>query len=281
MPGANDALGGLAYRPLAVFGHHLGALTGLELNLRGLPDPVLFTVSAHAAPQRMPRTARAPRTTEELLEYTRRLDQDGLGDLPDDPEWRETDLRPLRGDLILHDTDAYLEAAPEATPFVVVTGEQYMVAMESPPLWKKSSGPRPSRPSTCRHSLISRRHVVVTGRAAAAPPPSPWAAKSGTRSAQAARSAFLSAVRGTHQLGRDHGGGQLPRESHSHGVTAHRLLQDNGDGQLVAAPAVAEHHRDRFGDPRGRGMPQHFVFDRIHRHTSSADQGEFTRHGDS
>ncbi|GHC43904.1 thioesterase II family protein [Streptomyces cinnamoneus] len=123
-----DSLGGLAHRPLAVFGHSMGALTGFELlrelRRRGLPDPVLFAVSAHVAPQRMPRVARAPRTTDELLEYMRRLDRDGLGELLDDPEWREMVLRPLRGDLLLHDTYAYRELPPLGTPFVVLGGVQ-------------------------------------------------------------------------------------------------------------------------------------------------------------
>ncbi|MFB6888196.1 thioesterase II family protein [Kitasatospora sp. NPDC056327] len=126
-----DALGDLAYRPLAVFGHSMGALTGFELlrelRRRGLPDPVLFVASAHLAPQRMPAgdlpAAPAPRGTDELLAYMRRLDADGPGELLDDPEWREMVLRPLRGDLRLHDAYRYRELPPLATPFVVISGD--------------------------------------------------------------------------------------------------------------------------------------------------------------
>ncbi|CAM5399438.1 hypothetical protein SCALM49S_10033 [Streptomyces californicus] len=97
-----------AHRPLAVFGHSMGALTGYEL-LRELarrkrPAPLLLAVSAHRAPQEMPTAAGPPRSPRELLDYVRRLDDGGTAELLDDPEWRDLVLRPLGADLRLHDT---------------------------------------------------------------------------------------------------------------------------------------------------------------------------------
>ncbi|MFF8789315.1 thioesterase II family protein [Streptomyces sp. NPDC015125] len=127
-----DSLALLSHRPLAVFGHSMGALTGYELlrelKRRGQPAPMLFVASAHQAPQEMPVEVRTPRTTRELLDYVRRLNRDGTDALLDDPEWREMVLRPLDADLRLHDTyRSYADRAgqaPLATPFVVLAGEE-------------------------------------------------------------------------------------------------------------------------------------------------------------
>nr|CAG34049.1 putative type II thioesterase [Streptomyces ribosidificus] len=103
-----DSLAPLAHRPLAVFGHSMGALTGYELlrelAQRGWPAPLLFAASAHRAPQEMPSEVPPPRSAQELLDYVRRLDHSGTAELLDDLEWREMVLRPLGADLRLHDT---------------------------------------------------------------------------------------------------------------------------------------------------------------------------------
>lgn len=123
-----DSLGSLAHRPLALFGHSMGALVGYELlhelARRGLPAPVLLAVSAHRSPQEMPGTARPPRTTGELLDYVRRLDHDNMATLLDDPEWRDLLLAPLRADLFLHDSYTYRERPRTVTPFVLLTGAE-------------------------------------------------------------------------------------------------------------------------------------------------------------
>jgi surfactin synthase thioesterase subunit len=126
-----DAVAPLAHRPLAVFGHSMGALTGYELlrelERRGHPAPVLFAASAHQAPQELPAEAGPPRTTRELLDYVRQLDHDGTAALLDDPEWREMLLGPLRADLRLHDGyRSYADRAarsPLATHFLVLAGD--------------------------------------------------------------------------------------------------------------------------------------------------------------
>ncbi|QES47485.1 hypothetical protein DEJ50_06250 [Streptomyces venezuelae] len=127
-----DSLDGLADRPLAVFGHSMGALTGYELlrelQRRGRPAPVLFAASAHRAPQEMPAEVRPPRSTAELLDFVRGLDNAATAELLEDPEWREWVLRPLDADLRLHDAyRPYADRAgrqpPSATPFVVLAGE--------------------------------------------------------------------------------------------------------------------------------------------------------------
>ncbi|MFB6907257.1 thioesterase II family protein [Streptomyces bacillaris] len=149
-----DSLTPLAHRPLAVFGHSLGALTGYELlrelNRRGHPAPVLFAASAHQAPQEMPTRAGPPRTTGELLDYVRRLDRDGTAALLDDPEWREMVLRPLRADLRLHDVyRSYADRADRSMPathFVVLVGEDDpTVSARTHPGWAQLTTGRSTR----------------------------------------------------------------------------------------------------------------------------------------
>ncbi|MFJ8692609.1 thioesterase II family protein [Streptomyces roseolilacinus] len=118
-----DALGDLANRPMAVFGHSMGALTAYELVRellrRGGVPPVLLAVSAHLPPQRMPGTTRPPRTTAELLDYVRKLNDEDLDGLLEDQEWRELLLRPLGGDLALHDSYRHRPADRLPTPIAV------------------------------------------------------------------------------------------------------------------------------------------------------------------
>jgi surfactin synthase thioesterase subunit len=66
-----DALAPLVDRPLALFGHSMGALVCYELahvmRRQGLPDPVWLGVSAHSGPQQLPSgPARRPPTSEDL-----------------------------------------------------------------------------------------------------------------------------------------------------------------------------------------------------------------------
>ncbi|MFI6511948.1 thioesterase II family protein [Streptosporangium sp. NPDC050855] len=133
-----DSLTPLARRPLAVFGHSMGALTGYELlrelARRGRPTPLIFAASAHRAPQEMPTKSGPPRSTRELLDYVRRLDHSGTAELLNDPEWRDLVLQPLGADLRLHDTYR-LHAEPPgqpllSTPFVVLAGEDDLTVSE-------------------------------------------------------------------------------------------------------------------------------------------------------
>ncbi|BCY09065.1 thioesterase [Actinoplanes sp. L3-i22] len=98
----------LSDRPLAVFGHSLGALIGLELahGLRaaGLPEPRLLTVAACPAPQRAYARPRRPEPSEQELVAALR-EQGGVpARILADDRYRARLLGPLRADVALVET---------------------------------------------------------------------------------------------------------------------------------------------------------------------------------
>ncbi|CAL9430444.1 Thioesterase PikA5 [Actinosynnema sp. ALI-1.44] len=121
-----DALGDLAQEPLALFGHSLGALVAYdlarELDRRGAPDPLLLAVSGHVPPHRLDPDRARDRSDAELVEHVRELDDDPLDDVLADPEWRAMLLRPLRGDLALHDAHTHRPGPRLRVPVLALTG---------------------------------------------------------------------------------------------------------------------------------------------------------------
>jgi medium-chain acyl-[acyl-carrier-protein] hydrolase len=127
-----DVLTPLFDRPVAFFGHSMGALTGFELarelRRRGGPAPTRLIVSGRAAPHLPPR--RNPLHTLPDREFRDELKH--LGGTPaaviDNDELMAVFLPVLRADFTAHETYHLIEEPPLDCPMLAVTGASDMVA---------------------------------------------------------------------------------------------------------------------------------------------------------
>jgi surfactin synthase thioesterase subunit len=127
LPDLAEAVREMADRPLAFFGHSMGALVAYELARvlrdRGLPGPVHLLVSGHRPPQLPYETElRSHLPHDEMVQVLRELG--GLSEeLLDNPEFLELALPILRADLELLERYEWTEAPPLACPITAYGGE--------------------------------------------------------------------------------------------------------------------------------------------------------------
>jgi surfactin synthase thioesterase subunit len=126
-----DAAQALVDRPLAIFGHSMGALLGYEvaraLRRRACPPLSALVVSACRAPSVRAARPPVPRTDAELADV---LSSWG-GTPPEllaDPEFLSLALPPLRADLLLCDAYRYRPGAPLDAPLTALAAVADIVA---------------------------------------------------------------------------------------------------------------------------------------------------------
>ncbi|MFE4801135.1 thioesterase II family protein [Streptomyces sp. NPDC056708] len=121
-----EAVRHLDDRPLALFGHSMGAVLGYEIALRlqdvGLPAPVRFFASGRRAPSRDRDERLHLGTDAQLLAEVRRLGGPNV-ELLADPEMRELVMPAIRGDY--HAVENYRHAPGRklTCPVTVLTGD--------------------------------------------------------------------------------------------------------------------------------------------------------------
>jgi surfactin synthase thioesterase subunit len=128
-----DAVQGLQDRPLAIFGHSMGALLGFEvareLRHRASPPPCALIVSACQAPHIRGVRAPIPRGAPELIEFLR-----SWGGTPpqllQDHEFLGLALETLGTDLTLCDAYRYLSEPALDVPLTALAGAQDDTAPE-------------------------------------------------------------------------------------------------------------------------------------------------------
>jgi medium-chain acyl-[acyl-carrier-protein] hydrolase len=99
-------------RPLAIYGHSMGALVAFEvtreLRRRGHPLPVVLVISGRRAPQRPLRASHVLHDLPEQALVDRILDLGGIAPaLLTSPKWRDHYLPTIRADLCLSDIYTY------------------------------------------------------------------------------------------------------------------------------------------------------------------------------
>jgi pyochelin biosynthetic protein PchC len=123
---AADALAGYLDRPLALFGHSMGASVAYEvaLRLQRRPGAVLDTLLVSARlPPRHHLPAPLPQDDEALLADVRSLDPDGSAIL-DDPDMRDVLLPTIRADYRVADTYRPSGCAVVGVPVVAYVGDR-------------------------------------------------------------------------------------------------------------------------------------------------------------
>ncbi|MFI8288390.1 thioesterase II family protein [Streptomyces sp. NPDC085614] len=113
-------------RPLAFFGHSMGALLSFEVARRLERDGGTLT-ALFVSGRRAPRLTRPgevrPRSDDELVAAVRKLNEAELP-LLDEPAVRDFVLPPLRGDYRAVEAYRYAPGPPLACPVVMLTGDQ-------------------------------------------------------------------------------------------------------------------------------------------------------------
>jgi medium-chain acyl-[acyl-carrier-protein] hydrolase len=114
-------------RPLAIYGHSMGALVAFELTRelrrRGHRPPVALFVSGRRAPHKPLRRILLHRLSDiDLVEHLRNMGGTSIA-LLEKPKWRQRFLPTMRADLQLSDIYAYGAEPPLACPLHVFLGE--------------------------------------------------------------------------------------------------------------------------------------------------------------
>jgi len=177
-----EQLAALPRQPLAIFGHSLGALVGLELarlvaREQSAPLAHLF-VSARPWPgaAQVPRVQDAGADDEALLASMRRH----FGALPDSlshPDIRDVVMPALRADLGLLDRHRYQEATPLPCPLTVFAGrDDPCAAAASLDAWRnETAGDCSIHLLDAGHFYVeSHRHELAAEIARRLPDPARW-----------------------------------------------------------------------------------------------------------
>jgi surfactin synthase thioesterase subunit len=156
-------LGPLTDRPLAVFGHSMGASVAHEV-ARRLPGPAALLVSGRPAPHLLRPRADRPWTDAELVADVLRLDP-AAAEVLAEPELRELLLPQIRADYRLVDGYAAREYPPLQAPVVAYGGDADPRARpEEVAAWvTTTSGPFRSRMFPGGHFYLRDHAAALVG----------------------------------------------------------------------------------------------------------------------
>ncbi|MFD5514893.1 thioesterase II family protein [Streptomyces sp. NPDC127066] len=155
-------------RPLALFGHSMGAVLGYEIALRlqdaGLPAPVRFFASGRRAPS-SPRDERVdPGSDEEILTELLRLSGTPAALLAD-PEIRDIVMPPIRADYQAVMAHRYEPDRSLDCPVTVLTGDNDpRVSIDEAAAWEDhTTGPTELEVFPGGHFFLAEQSTRVTG----------------------------------------------------------------------------------------------------------------------
>ncbi|MFF4503030.1 thioesterase II family protein [Streptomyces sp. NPDC001401] len=156
-----------ADRPLAFFGHSMGALLSFEV-ARRLEHEGVMPAMLFVSGRRAPRLARHGdvhlRSDDELVAAVRKLNNDDLH-LLDEPEVRDLLLPPLRSDYQAVETYRYEPGPALRCPVVVLTGDQDpQVTCDEAQAWREhTTGAFELRSFPGGHFYLDTHATAVTG----------------------------------------------------------------------------------------------------------------------
>ncbi|MCQ4212410.1 alpha/beta fold hydrolase [Streptomyces longispororuber] len=163
-----EVIGDLDDRPLALFGHSMGAVLAYEVALRlqdaGLPDPVRLFVSGRRAPSRDRDERLHVSTDEELLAEVRRLGGSHAV-LLDDPDVREMIMPSIRSDYRAVERYRCTPGRQLTCPVTVLTGDSDpRVSIDEAAAWEEhTTGPTELQVFPGGHFFLSDQNTRVTG----------------------------------------------------------------------------------------------------------------------
>ncbi|MEU3962680.1 alpha/beta fold hydrolase [Streptomyces buecherae] len=160
------ALGPLADRPLAFFGHSMGAVVAYEVALRlaaaGAPPLVRLFVSGRRAPSRVRAESVHERDDQGIVAELQRLSGTDAG-LLDDPETRAMILPAIRGDYRAIETYRVTPGSTVRAPLSVLVGDSDpQVTLDEARAWSEhTTGPVDLRVFSGGHFYLSERSGEV------------------------------------------------------------------------------------------------------------------------